>query len=238
MCEARFALLSIAKPGTISPPPTSRQGRRLPLVCGNSMTWLCGYAGNLLRPFELGAVDPHAMQNHGELSSNRDFGFAEPASFRDPHAPGFEHRPFCNACQQNACRLVEIASQHWITASRNPSRPVDFTGCIAAARQADISSDTSRPLEARWIIDGREITERSDWADARCGRETSHLNIVARQSHHLAIEAGNLLLDGLTRLEEGFDRSGEFRPILNQLRGAHDEHVHLGPTDDEAAVLE
>src|SRR5947209_13657532 len=98
------------------------------------------------------------MQNHGELSSNRDFGFAEPASFGDPHAPGFEHRPFCNACQQNACRLVEIASQHWITAFRDPSSPVDFTRCIAAARQADICSDTSRPLEARWIIDGREIT--------------------------------------------------------------------------------
>src|SRR6266700_1967901 len=61
------------------------------------------------------------------------------------HIPRFEHRPFCNACQQNATRLVEIASQHWITAFRNPSRPVDFTGCIAATRQADISSDTSRP---------------------------------------------------------------------------------------------
>src|SRR5436853_7232585 len=88
---------------------------------------------------ELGAVDPHAMQNHGELSSNRDFGFTEPASFGDPHAPGFEHGPFCNACQQNACRLVEIASQHCITVFRNPSCPVDFTGCIAADCQADIS---------------------------------------------------------------------------------------------------
>jgi hypothetical protein len=53
----------------------------------------------------------------------------------------FEHGPFCNACQQNACRLVVIASQHCITAFRNPSCPVDFTGCIAAACQADISSD-------------------------------------------------------------------------------------------------
>jgi hypothetical protein len=42
--------------------------------------------------------------------------------------------------------------------------------------------------------------------------------------------------DGLSRLEERFDRSGEFRPILDQLRGAHDEHVHLGPTDDKAEV--
>jgi hypothetical protein len=32
--------------------------------------------------------------------------------------------------------------------------------------------------------------------------------------HHLAIEVGNLLLDGLTRLEERFDRGGEFRPSL------------------------
>src|SRR6266498_2026592 len=178
------------------------------------------------------------MQNHGELSSNRDFGFAEPASFRDPHAPGFEHRPFCNASQKNACRLVEIASQHRITAFRNPSRPVDFTGCIPAARQADISSDTSRALEARWIIDGREITERSDRADTRRCHEASHLTIVARQSHHLAIEVGNLLLDGLTHLEERLDCGDEFRPILDQLRGAHGEHVHLGLADDEAEVLE
>jgi hypothetical protein len=38
MCEARCALLSIAKPGAISPPAPSGQGRRLPLVSGNSMT--------------------------------------------------------------------------------------------------------------------------------------------------------------------------------------------------------
>jgi hypothetical protein len=31
---------------------------------------------------------------------------------------------------------------------------------------------------------------------------------------------------------------GEFRPIPDQLGGAHDEDVHLGPTDDEAEVLE
>src|SRR5215813_2131994 len=45
MCEARFARLSIAKPGAISPPPSSRQGRRLPLASGNAVIWLCSYAG-------------------------------------------------------------------------------------------------------------------------------------------------------------------------------------------------
>ena len=48
MCEARFALASIAKPGAISPTPASRQGRRLPLVGGNSVIVLCGLIGGLL----------------------------------------------------------------------------------------------------------------------------------------------------------------------------------------------
>src|SRR5712691_7425590 len=98
-----------------------------------------------------------------------------------------------------------------ITASFRATATLALRSPLAATRQADISSDTSRPLEARWIIDGREITERSDRTDTRCCHEASHLNIVARQSHHLAIEVGNLPLDGLTRLEEGFDRSAEFR---------------------------
>ena len=41
-----------------------------------------------------------------------------------------------------------------------PSCPVDFTGCIAAACQADISSDASRPLEARWIVLEAEVSCR------------------------------------------------------------------------------
>jgi hypothetical protein len=102
------------------------------------------------------------MRDHRELASNRDFGFADPASFGDPHAPGFEHGSFSNACQQNACRLEEIPSQHLITAFRDPSCPVDFTGCIATACQTDITSDAARSLEARWIVNGRQITKRSD----------------------------------------------------------------------------
>jgi hypothetical protein len=59
---------------------------------------------------------------------------------------------------------------------------------------------------------------------------------VARQFHHLAIEVDNLLLDGITRFEERFDRGGEFRLILNQFSSAQDKHVHLGPTYDQAKI--
>jgi hypothetical protein len=71
----------------------SRQGRRLPLVGGNSVTKLCGLGSNLLRgPVELGAVDPHPVEDDGKLSSDRNLGLAQPASLREPDAPGFERR--------------------------------------------------------------------------------------------------------------------------------------------------
>ncbi len=48
MCEARFALLGIAKPGPISPSPTSRQGHLLPLLRGNAVIGLCRLGSSLL----------------------------------------------------------------------------------------------------------------------------------------------------------------------------------------------
>ena len=52
-----------------------------------------------------------------------------------------------------------------------------------------------------------------------------HLTIVVRDVDRSKV--GNLLLDGLTRLEERFDRGGEFRPSLDQLHGAHEEHLFV-----------
>jgi hypothetical protein len=108
-------------------------------------------------------VRPHAMQDHRELVSNRDFGFAEPASFGDPHAPGFEHGPFFNACQRNACRLKEIASQHligcvhcrrrrlprlWRPAALSPSR--SSVGDDQVLTRFALSCWKHAPQPARW----------------------------------------------------------------------------------------
>ena len=42
---------------------------------------------NLLRPVELGSIDPHAMQNDGELTRDRYLGFAEPVALGEPNPP-------------------------------------------------------------------------------------------------------------------------------------------------------
>jgi hypothetical protein len=48
MCEARFAHEGIAKPGAISPTPTSRQGQCFPLVSGKRVKLSCNLLSRLL----------------------------------------------------------------------------------------------------------------------------------------------------------------------------------------------
>ena len=45
---------------------------------------------NLLRrPVELGSIDPHAMQNDGELTGDRNLGLAERAALGEPYPQAF-----------------------------------------------------------------------------------------------------------------------------------------------------
>jgi hypothetical protein len=50
-----------------------------------SMMLLCALSGNLLRwPVELGAVNPHPVQNDGKLSSDGDLALRSPLRFATP----------------------------------------------------------------------------------------------------------------------------------------------------------
>src|SRR6266516_21725 len=207
--------------------------------CGNSVISFCELRGGLLRrPVELGPVDPHSVQNDSKLSSDGNLGFAQPASLRKPDAPGFERRPLCYTGEQHVGCLIEVTSQHLIAAFRDSARPVDLAGCVSSGRQSDVGSDTSRLLEARGVIDRRKEAKSRDWADAGCCHKPSHLSIIARQPHHLAVEVRNLPPDSLACLEQRLYRGSEFWPSLGQLRGAHGKHVHLCLTDDKPEILE
>ena len=56
---------------------------------------------NLLRPVELGSIDPHAMQNDRELTRDRNLGLAEPVALGEPYPPSLHGGPFWDARQQN-----------------------------------------------------------------------------------------------------------------------------------------
>jgi hypothetical protein len=44
---------------------------------------------NLLRPIELGSIDPHAIQNDYELRGDRDLGLPEPIALGEPYPQAF-----------------------------------------------------------------------------------------------------------------------------------------------------
>ena len=79
MLQSRSAFRTLAQNRSNSPSPSSRQGRRFPPFGRISVFYLLG-SNLLLRPVELGPVDPHAMQNDRELASDRDLGLAEPVA--------------------------------------------------------------------------------------------------------------------------------------------------------------
>src|ERR1700720_2851872 len=98
MLQSRSAFRTLAKNRTNSPSPSSRQGRLFPPFGGISVFCLLG-SNLLLRPIELGPVDPHAMQNDCELARDRDL--AKPVTLDELHPPGLHGGPFRDAGQQN-----------------------------------------------------------------------------------------------------------------------------------------
>src|SRR5215475_2458689 len=79
MLQARSPCRTLAKNLAISPPPPSRQGRHFPLCRGSPWFSLCVLRRSLLfGPVELGSVEPHPMQDDGQLACNSYLCFAEP----------------------------------------------------------------------------------------------------------------------------------------------------------------
>src|SRR6476469_4920051 len=84
MLQSRSAVRARAKNLTNSPSPSSRQGRLFPPFSRISVFYSLG--GNLLlRPVELGSIDPHAMQNNRELTRDCNLGLAESVALGKPY---------------------------------------------------------------------------------------------------------------------------------------------------------
>src|SRR5207244_13246770 len=63
-------------------------GPSFPAVLREPCDLVCSLRGDLLlRPVELGSVDPHAVQNDRELARDGYCGLAEPISLGEPHPP-------------------------------------------------------------------------------------------------------------------------------------------------------
>src|SRR3974377_819541 len=238
-CKRDRSIRAHAKNRTISPPPPSRQGRLFPPCRGTLMTSSCVLRGSLVRrPVELGSIDPHTVRNDCVLRRDGDLGLAKAVSLGELGSPGLQSRPFGHASQQNAGRFEQIHAQHGVTTLRDSAGPIDLPGGMASGRQSDIRANTSRSLEESRIVYRRLKAQCGDRTDTRYGHEPADLHIMTRQPVNLTVEIGDLLLDGLARLEQRPDRSHQLGTILDQLLGSRGEDIELGATDDETKVLE
>src|ERR1700736_5043994 len=100
MLQLRSPSQTRAKNLSNSPLPSSRQGRLFPPSGRISVSFSLG-SNLLLRPVELGSIDPHAMQNDRELTRDRYFGLAEPVALGEPNPPSLHGRPPRDARQQH-----------------------------------------------------------------------------------------------------------------------------------------
>ena len=87
---------------------------------------------NLLRPVELGSIDPHAMQNDRELTRDCNLCLAEPVALGEPYSPGLHGGPFWDARQQNPGCFKQVTSQHGVTAFGDSAGPIDLPGGVAS----------------------------------------------------------------------------------------------------------
>ena len=74
---------------------------------------------NLVRPVELGSIDPHAMQNDCELTGDGHLGLAEPIALGEPYSPSLHGGPSWDARQQNPGCFKQVTSQHGVAAFRD-----------------------------------------------------------------------------------------------------------------------
>jgi hypothetical protein len=94
-------------------------------------------------PAEIGAVDPHAVHDHGKPARQGNLRGLHAAPFRDPHGPGPQRRPAA-VMQEDVGRLVKGGAHHRITAAADVAIVIGLPGAVAPWRQTEVRSDISR----------------------------------------------------------------------------------------------
>src|SRR6185436_13358636 len=104
-------------------------------------------------PSELSAVNPYAVQDHGEPTRQRHDCLLHPAAPGDLHRPGLEPRPFLRTQRALSC-FIEHDPHHLVSAARYSSASIDLARLILGARQPKHRPDGLGFPEPSWHVDG------------------------------------------------------------------------------------
>ena len=84
-------------------------------------------------PAELGAVNPHTVQDHGQPAGQGDDRLFHPAAPGDLHRPSLEPGPFLGTHHGLSC-FVEHRPHHLVAAAGYSAVPIDLARLILGAR--------------------------------------------------------------------------------------------------------
>src|ERR1700710_332681 len=106
----------------------------------------------LLRPPEIGAVNPNPMQDDGQFTGDRDLGLRRADLLHQPDAPRFQRRPTIHSGQQHTGGLVEASPGKSVTAFGNSTRLVDLARLVALGGQAETGTPITGMRKTLWVI--------------------------------------------------------------------------------------
>ena len=111
-----------------------------------------------LAPVERCAIDPDAVEDHGDLPGDGDLCLLHADPLRELHSPGLEGRPFFCSIKKDGRGLEQVSSEKPVAPSRYLATGVSFAGLVAPRRKAEVGADGRGRSEARGIID--RVAER------------------------------------------------------------------------------
>ncbi len=170
-----------------------------------------------LPAFERCAVDPDAVQNHGDLPRNGDLCLPHADPLCELHAPSLEGRPFLCSIKQDCRGLEQAGSEKPVAPSRYLTIGISFAGLIPPRCEAQIGTDCRGRSKARRVID--RMTEREDRhdADTQNRHQATRRLVQLCQPANLVIELALLLTHLLVNRQERRYHAEELMVIAQAL---------------------
>ena len=159
-------------------------------------------------PTELGAVDPHAVQNYRQAPGDCDYGTTHAAPLGHSHAPRLQPGPFSAVGEERLRGLVQHRAEHGVAALGYTAVIVNLAGLVSLRRQADMRADRPGVNEALRLINGRPVSQRDDRADAGCCHEVLANRVMADRVEQHLVEDRELLAHHSPDGEQRFHDSG------------------------------
>src|SRR6478735_2108854 len=166
---------------------------------------VCLLESSSLAPAEVGCIDPHAVEDDTEFSSQSHFGAFGTATFGNPNSPRLEFGPLRHSGEDDVGGFEQGEPDGGIAGLADRAVTITFARLVFPRREAKAGSDGLGRFEPLWLIDGRAEAQRHDSSHTRRRHQPPAYVIGSRHIADPLVENGELIPDGLACDEQWLD---------------------------------